>query len=293
VWGELQDKFGLTDNLLSMDKTDPKKGFTLREAFDKIRTEGITDPTRAANILTQTNWFKEHGVDVTKRLAQEANKSGAFKEAVAAQQAKLKDALAAAGLNIGTADLAKLSRDAYVYGMDPAQIMDKAVAIKGAKYTGGGSTGSAMQQLDGLAQNNGVEIAASDKLAWERDLTNGNKTFQDYEKMLRDRAATTYSVFADQIRAGQNLKDLTAPYRDVASKLLEVNPDSVSWEDPLFKDGKAFQTVDPKTGQMSAKPLWQFRQEVMKDPRWQRTDNAKDTYTSFGADVLKRFGVMA
>jgi hypothetical protein len=79
----------------------------------------------------------------------------------------------------------------------------------------------------------------------------------------------------------------------VASKLLEVAPDSVTWNDPLFKDGKAFQTVDPKTGQMSAKPLWQFRQEVMKDPRWQRTDNAKDTFTSFGADVLKRFGVMA
>jgi len=111
--------------------------------------------------------------------------------------------------------------------------------------------------------------------------------------MLRDRAATQYSVFGDQIHAGQNLKDLTAPYRDVASKLLEVAPDSIDWNDPLFKDGKAFQTVDPKTGQMSQKPLWQFRQEVMKDPRWQRTDNAKDTYTQFGADVLKRFGVMA
>ena len=308
VWDNLQSQFGLTDNLLGLDTTDAKKGFTLREAFDAIRTgadyyvngkrikgtgAAITDPIRAANILAQTDWFKTHGVDVTKRLAAEANQSGDFKQQVATQQAQLKDSLAAAGINLGTKDLAKLSRDAYVYGLSSEQIRDRATAFKGMKFTGGGTLGSTMQYLDGLADQNGVDISPGDKQAWEMQIANGNKTQQDYEKMLRDRAATQYSVFGDQIRDGQNLKDLTAPYRDVASKLLEVTPDSVTWNDPLFKDGKAFQTVDPKTGQMSQKPLWQFRQEVMQDPRWQRTDNAKDTYTSFGADVLKRFGVMA
>jgi hypothetical protein len=293
VWDDIQSEFGLTANLLNLDKTDPKKGYTLREAFDDIRKQGITDPIKAANILARTNWFKQNGPDVTKRLAAEANGLGSFKENIAAKQATLKDQLAAAGISLGAKDLAKLSRDAYVYGLNDQQIQDKATSIKGMKFTGGGTIGSTMQYLDGLAHQNGVDISPADKQAWQIQIANGDKTQQDYEAMLRDRAATQYSVFGDQIHAGQNLKDLTAPYRDVASKLLEVAPDSIDWNDPLFKDGKAFQTVDPKTGQMSQKPLWQFRQEVMKDPRWQRTDNAKDTYTQFGADVLKRFGVMA
>jgi hypothetical protein len=308
VWDNLQEQFGLTSNLLSLDKTDPKKGFTLAEAFTAIRTGGdyfvngkrikgtgaaITDPIRAANILAQTDWFKTYGTDVTKKLAAEKNGLGSFKEGLNAQTASLKDQLAAAGVSLGAKDLATLARDSYVYGLSDSQILDKATSMKGIGYTGGGTTGGALQYLDGLAEQNGVSISAGDRLAWERDLTNKNKTPQDYEKMIRDHAANQYSVFADQIRAGQNLRDLTKPYRDMTAQLLEVNPDSVTWNDPLFKDGKAFQTVDPKTGQMTTKPLWQFRQDVMKDARWQRTDNAKDQYTSFGQDVLKRFGMVA
>ena len=291
VLNSIQADFGLTNNLLSMDPSTGK--FSLTWAFNKIQQDGITDSTLAANVLAQTTWFQTYGTQAISRLASEANKSGDFKEGVRQSLAGLKDTLANSGITLSSKDLNALARDAYVYGFSTSQILDTATADKSAAYSGGGTTGQALAGLDSTANLNGVTLSSTDRAAWSRDIANGNKTPMDFEKVIRDRAAAQYSVFGDKIKAGDNLHDLTAPYRDVASKLLEVAPEAISWNDPLFKDGKAFQTVDPKSGQMVTKPLWDFRKEVQADPRWQQTDNAKTTYTDFGAGILKRFGVMA
>lgn len=291
VFASIQQQFGLTDALLSLDKTDPKKGFTLREAFDRIRRQKITDPARAAQILAKTNWFKQHGVDVTKRLAAEKAGSGEFKENVSATLAGLRDTLAAKGISLSEADLKALARDAYVYGMNASQMIDRMVSAKSSKFTGGGEVGDSLNSLDAMANEFGVSISSTDRLAWQRDIARGAKTETDFENTLRDNAAQKYTVFADRIQAGENMSDLIRPYRQMAAEILELGDADLDWNDPQFKDGKAFTQVGPD-GKPAVKPLWQFRKELMQDSRWQNTDNAKQTYTDFGLQVLKRFGVV-
>lgn len=284
----VQKNFGLTDALIKLDKS---KGKNLQWAFNQIRTQGITDPMRAANILAQTEWFKTHGADVTQRLGDEKAGSGAFKEQVAAQYATLKDQMAAKGIHLSDADLKSLARDAYVYGLNASQVLDEATSKKSATY-GGGEIGQDLTGLDALAQANGVTLPANQRNAWSRDILAGNKTVQDYEQMVRDNAAQTYQVFGDKIKAGQNLSDLVQPYTQMASQLLETGNQSLDMADPLFKDGKAFQTVGAD-GKPAIKPLWEFRKDVMSDPRWQYTQNARQTYTDFGKSVLQRFGMVS
>ena len=285
----LQANFGLTDAVLALDKS---KGKNLRWAFNYIVSHKITDPNRAANVLSQTTWFKTNGVEVTKRLAQEKTGPGDFTRSVDEQLSTIRDRAAALGLTLDDAHLRKVARDTYVYGLNDSQIVDSLLK-NGAKTNGGGTTGQAMDSINDFAYASGLKISSKDKQMWANAIAAGDKTPEDYQKMLREQSAQTYSVFADQIRGGQNLSDLTAAYRQKAANLLEMDPSEVSWDDPLFKDGKAFTTVDQKTGQPAIKTLWQFENDVKQDQRWQYTENAHNTYVQKGNDILRRFGMVA
>jgi hypothetical protein len=71
------------------------------------------------------------------------------------------------------------------------------------------------------------------------------------------------------------------------SNLLEVDPGTLNLYTPAIR--KAMQgTADPSTGQRTSTPLWQFEDQVRQDPRWQYTQNARDTASTalvkLGAD---------
>lgn len=288
VFASIQQQFGLTDALLDLDKTNPKKGFTLKEAFDQIRRDDIRDPARAAQILAKTDWFKTYGPEATKRMAAEKSGLGSFEEAVKAQRAQIADSLAQLGISLDAKSLDQLARDSYVYGFNASQVVDKAVAGK-FSYTGGGEVGDALDNLNAMAYANGVVLSARDRDAWARAIAGGADP-GEYESIIREQAATTYAPFADQIRGGMNLSDIVQPYRQAAAQLLEVAPDEIDWDDPLFRDGKGFMQTG-EDGQMGVKPLWQFRKDVMADQRWQYTDNARERYADFGVGLLQKFGM--
>lgn len=292
VFSYIASEFGLTDAILAMDKTSAKRGFTLKEAFEQIRKEKITDPNRAAEILAKTNWFKTYGVEVTKKLAQEKTGPGSFTRAVRAIESQLTDRMNAIGAQVDPADIKAMARQAYLYNLNDSQIMDKLIKAKDVTYGGTGSTGEAMQSLKSFAYGNGVSFSPEDEKLWGLQILSGDKTPADYQAALREKAAQKYTVFADQIRSGADLSDLTSAYREKMANLLEVDPDSIDWNDPLFKDGKAFTTADDK-GQPAVKPLWDFEKEIKGDSRWQYTQNAHETYANAGLNVLKRFGMVA
>ena len=37
-------------------------------------------------------------------------------------------------------------------------------------------------------------------------------------------------------------------------------------------------------------PLYEFEQEIRKDPRWEFTENAYDVYSRVGTNLLRTFG---
>ena len=285
----VEANFGLTEAVLALDKSGGKN---LRWAFNYIVSHKITDEYRAANILAQTSWFKKYGVEVTKKLAEEKNGPGSFGRAVDSQVSTIKDRAAALGITLDDATLRKIARDSYIYSLNDSQIIDKMIQ-SGASTTGGGTVGQAMDSLKDFAYQSGLKISDKDAQLWGNAIAAGDKTPQDYMKLMREQSAARYSVFGDQIRAGQNLSDLTSAYRQKAADLLEVDPSAIEWDDPLFKDGKAFTAVDPKTGQPAMKTLWDFEKDIKNDSRWQYTRNAHESYVGKAQQLLQRFGMVA
>lgn len=84
------------------------------------------------------------------------------------------------------------------------------------------------------------------------------------------------------------MADLASPYMQSMGNILEVNPGELDLFNPTIR--KALQATDDK-GQPTSKPLWQFENELRKDPRWLKTKNAQDSLLSAGHQVLSDFGL--
>jgi hypothetical protein len=85
------------------------------------------------------------------------------------------------------------------------------------------------------------------------------------------------------LAAGVDLEDVYLPYRSAMSTILEVPLDKINLNDPTL------------TGAITAQgnmPLYEFKNSLRKDPRWQYTDNARQTVSTGLTQVLKDFGFM-
>jgi len=295
VYRQVQSSYGLTDAILGMDKTDPTSGFTLKEAFDQIRTEKITDPRRAADILARTNWFQKYGVQVTQNLAQERTAKGVFRAEVNRKKAEIKDYATSLGRQLSEADLSAIARDAYIYGdaYNQSYVVDKIVAKSTA--TAGGVTGNTLADLQKYSKDMGIQMSgAQPGEDWYSTAANkvaaGDSTVDDFKAQIRDYAKSQYQPFASQIDSGFTVRQLASPYINSMANLLEVGADTIGLDDPTIKQAL---TGLGKDNQPQLKSMWQFENDLRKDPRWATTKNARDTTDAATHSILKSFGLVS
>ena len=120
-------------------------------------------------------------------------------------------------------------------------------------------------------------------------LADGTPTDINYWKQdITNKAKDIYGgKYNTQLDAGQTIKSLAAPYVNTLTNLLESSPDTIDLSAPngdgaLIRNAMQKQ-VDPET----------FRNQVMNDPRWLNTKNAKDSLMGLGNQFLGAFGLSA
>jgi hypothetical protein len=285
--------FGLTDHLLDLDTTDPAKGYTLREAFADIQKANLAANAigyeRAAEILAKTNWFQTHGVQVTQRLGEEKSKSGAFKEAIDKNLVDVKAQATALGFQLTDKQAKEIARDSYVFGnaYNSNKIIES-IASAG-KITGG----QAVNVVDALkAHSADMGVTYDDKWYTDaaRNIAENKSTADDWKRTINDVAKSKYSAFADQIDAGQTVKQVASPYINSMSQILELPPESIALTDPTINKALTNLTTDSKP---ALQPLWQFETSLRKDPRWASTKNARDAADSATRQILSDFGLVS
>lgn len=278
VFSTIESKFGITDAILDADPTDPRHGFTLREAFDQIRREQITDPNRAAQIINKTNWFRAHGAGILERIALRQSNPGVYRQNVADRVNQLRRSFTAAGIAVDESRIAAMGTDAYEYGLTDIQVVDK---YRGSLQAASGSDPET--QLRDFAQSMGVMMTDS----WYKDAAKQVVTqaanMNTYQEELRQQAKTTYSYWADRIDQGQTVASLANQYLAYAQQWLE-DP-TISLNDQTVR--KALQ---PGDGSNQPAPLWAFEKTVKSDPRWLRTQNAQRTIANTAGKLLQDWG---
>lgn len=290
-YADLSESFGDIDTLLKMDKEAQAElgGKPLKWAIDQMVKKRIVDPSIALTYLNQTGWFKKYSPEITKRLVLEESKPEAAKLEVDQRMATLTAALATSGVQLGDDDLNKIARDAWVYNWNPEQT-DRAVARAASVALDGGDWAAQTEELHKYADDYGVDLTDPMQRQWQQDYLN-KRGSEGIKSLIRSQASARYPVFGERLDSGESLRSLTDAYFQQAGNLLEVDPNTIDWSDPLFANGRAFITTNAN-GQQVQKSLADFEKDIRSDTRWVNTKNAKEELTSGAYNLLQRFGMV-
>jgi hypothetical protein len=169
---------------------------------------------------------------------------------------------------------------------DDAQLEDFIATKSNVMFTGGGTLGSTLEKVKNQAYMYGIKIdSALEKeinfsLLDPNDGRDANYWLYSMKQQAMD--SPTYKPFAESLKAGRSLYEVTNNYRQQMANLLEVDSTAITWDDLMGK------VVDNTTG--NARTFADFTKQVKQDKLWQYTKNAKETYSNMALDLARTFG---
>ena len=140
------------------------------------------------------------------------------------------------------------------------------------------------QDLEKTARANGLDLdknfgAVVD--TWVKRVDNG-EDIDIFKNIIRGTAKIGLpDKVAGLLDTGVDLDTVYSPYKRLMASTLEVSPDSISLDDPTLR-----MAIGPDK-EMS---LYDFQRSLRKDPRWQYTDQARQSVSEAALGVLRDFG---
>ena len=203
----------------------------------------------------------------------------------------LKDAIEtariAAGAELTDVEVNALAQEAYDKGLDRERNSFNAFLDSKFKFNAKGAKGKAGEQLADLqkvAAANGLDLqkAFGTQLpTWFASINKG-ESIETYKKMIRDVAKIGMPQnIAALLDNGIDLDAVYSPYKNVMASVLEINPESITLNDPVLRSAI--------TGEKEL-PIYEFQRQLRKDARWQYTNQAKEEVSDVALKVLRDFG---
>ena len=264
-------KYGVFELLLD----DPVYGPELREikAALEAKNQALAD-----DLWNRSKWGRLDS-DAQGRILLKLQNSNLYKERLKSWLIGIKRQLASRGLKADDATLEKY----YTDGIDDITIIDELTSGITAKDAAG-QAADALSKLRGVARANGFNLDtdfAGQIDSWLQRIAKGEST-DDFARLIRAQAKLGLpEKVGTLLDEGLDLSNIYAPYRTRMATLLELTPDAISLDDPLLRSAY---------GQDKEMSLYDFQRAVRKDPRWQYTDNARQSVSNVALQVLRDFG---
>lgn len=291
------DKFALSYALITQlgKSTDPEAQ-AMYEWLESKAQEYFRNPTGFSDeaYIREFNsqpWAQKYKSTAIQDMDFEAQFPEIYKEALEGDLSTLRDQAVQFGVQVPDSELMELAKQKRRFGMTPSQLNDAFAELATAKsgnFTGG--TGVVQRTIQDWARRNGVSLTQGTIDNYVRRIRMGDTTQDDVlQELRRTYVAGAYPGWADRINNGEDIYDISAPYRQTMANLLELpDVESIDFNDPVLKRGLQGLNAEGKATQM---PLYQFEQEVRKDPRWQKTNNAYESYNRLADRILNMFGL--
>lgn len=268
--------FGITEALI---KQYPE----LAQVWELFLAGNITDAKLA---YYNTAYYQNLSSTSKNRSALKATQKGVYDQQLESYRLAQKKRLIAKGINLDDTTFNSITESAFDLGMDDNQLDLKAIGAFTGKL--GGTPLGATQSLKEYANAFGMSYQEKDFDSWSRNIFSGTTTVEDLQQKIRQDAASAFPAYADQINKGVSVDALASAYKSSMANILEIDPDSIGYNDPTLR--RALQTVGTD-GKPVTKPLWQFEKELRMDSRWEYTNNARDTVDSLSLKVLRDWGL--
>lgn len=121
-------------------------------------------------------------------------------------------------------------------------------------------------------------------------------SIEGFQRRMIDYAKVKYPGLHDQLLSGMTVQQVADPYLDTYAGLLEVPKTSINWyDDRLVQQALQFRPETGGSGGINEQsngtmPIHEFEKKLRGDPRWRKTDNAKDQVASLVDTIGKDWG---
>jgi hypothetical protein len=213
------------------------------------------DSARFERELWNTNWWKSLNESGRQLAVLQATDPASYNSQIQQQVARID--LIARQLGVTQIDEVTLAYHSLLNGWDDTML--RAAVVDRAQIFG---------------TDQGALVGAAGEVE-----SHIRQTIGGVDNVARAQAAKMYPGFADQINAGQTLRQIADPYIQTMANTLELADTDIKLDDPYIR-----QALQDANG--GVVPLWQFERKLKSDPRWDKTKQAaNETYA-----VLQQIG---
>lgn len=239
--------------------------------------------------LQDTEWWKKNSDTMRKTQAMKQTDPATYNANLNATQIQVQQLAGEMGASIPPAKLKSISEKALATNMDEAALRN--VLGGYVKFIGGtlkGEAGAYENSIKTYAASQGVTL--DDNAVKNQAALIGRKmaTEDDFKNQIMQQAASSYPAYQAQLEAGQTMSDIANPYIQIMAQTLELNPNSITLQDPLIRQALNGVGADGKPTGMDQTD---FLKTLKNDPRWAATQDAQDQTMSAGLNVLKSMGL--
>lgn len=246
------------------------------------------DPTHFIATYRASKWFKTHSATYRENLIQKTSDPSTYAGRLSQTLAALSDQARKSGAVLTSAQLHALADHALLFGYSDAQINNSLASyVKMANGQYFGEAGVNAETLQQSAWRNGIKLSDSSLQNWVQSIANGNHTPQDFQEWARKQAMTLAPGVADQLKSGMDLYDVAQPYMQSMSSVLEMPSTDIDLFNPTIRNALNFKGAD---GKVTTQTMGDFEQALRNDPRWMKTNNARDSFASTAHNILSSFG---
>lgn len=273
----------------------------LKELLAKASAGGWT-PDRFAAAMQGTAWWRDHSDTARQMIGDQASDPASYQQKINNAQSHVQQIANQMGVTLNAAQVKQWATADLFQGLDDATLQQNIGQLyKPGNGVGvGGKSVDLTQQITAMASDYGVPVTQAWINNWVKsDLTTGNG-LEGAKQSLINSAKSTYPGLKDQLNAGQTVKDVAQPYIASMAQTLEIPETQITMKDLTIQKALQTQTAQDQvttgakastdTGSPAITPLWQFQQQLRADPRWDKTDNAKQSAYSMVAGLGKSFG---
>lgn len=241
-------------------------------------------------LVLASDFYRSNNAVARQRKTAQTNQPGVYAKDLDAYKISAKKRLIQNGVQ-WTPGVEKQVELGYQNGMTEDQV-DQLIVKSGAMGKLGGNTMSTVSSLQSYANAYGVGNLLNSSY-WDTKSTAlfaGETTADDIMNDIKNLSASAYPAYADGIKNNVSLSALASNVTSTVANLLELDPDTVDFNNPLVKRIMGY--VNPATGKQEVMPQWMVDKTVRSTDEWLYTNNAISTLDSLTTKVFSDWGLM-
>lgn len=284
--------------LVDIYNTVPEVADIIRNGY--IKNQPVNELQQA---IVNSAWAKSLQTGEYEYRKAVATNDRSYLDQVATRERDVRNVAAKGGFTLPEDQIKYLASGSLKGGWDAQQISDEvgkaavAAAKAGTTPMTQAPTGATPTALQGTANAGAIKelgrkygINLNDRVveSYVQGLLQGTLDQQQIVDQLRNQAKSLYPSLANQLDAG-TVEDATQSYKSIAAQVLEIDPTQVDFSNPN-KFGRLLTYTDPKSGEARLMNATEWSQYLRSLPDWQKTGDAKKTYSGLIDTINNIYG---